>query len=456
MARKKTRQKLTWVQYPLVDRSETLGNPYCGIYSIYKFFAHCENLQDAGDTIEKSILHCDQSLCLIEINLVRYNESSLTEEALDNVRQIFAFFADHGKEMIVRFVYDWDGNGLQNEPKNIGIILEHMQQLSPILINFAKSIYILQGLFIGSWGEMHNTRYITERSLVSLARQLYQCSGGSVYIAVRCPSIWRTIFKTYEPLSGPQAYTDSMQAHFCLFNDGILASDTDNGTYGNIARSVSTDYGDKLTRFEELKFQEKLCDYVPNGGETVNPSEDNDFAATCRAFSQMHISYLNGEYDPEVLNKWKETKTGLRDKPWKDTSVYDYIAAHLGYRFSIEKIAVSMIKDRDKQLHIKIQLINSGFSCGYRRYDVSLVIRDATYTQVYTHPVDTDTRRWLPGAPVALDEDIDFSQWTLQEYILGLKITDPQSRKHIRLANSFSDIDYSGIHSLGCIQISNC
>lgn len=444
-------RKCRWVRLPAAQRSKPLCNPYRGFYTIYKFFAQDEFVPESGCAIEQAALRPEQSLCLIEINLARYQESPLSQEALDRVGRIFAFFAGHNKEMIVRFLYDWDGNGIANEPKEIRIILDHMRQLSPLLKAYTSQIYILQGLFIGSWGEMHSSRYLTERSLIRLAQQLYQCSGEHTYLAVRSPSLWRTIFKSYDPLPESQAYTAGMQARFCLFNDGILASDTDCGTYGTTPRTLSSPYSDKFTREEELEFQDRLCRYVPNGGEAVGAS-GCDGAAACRTFRRMHISYLNGDYDPGVLKQWRESKA-FGDGVWKDKSVYDYIAAHLGYRFCLEQVRLSLGKGGKDRLFVKLQLKNTGFSCCYRRFDVSLVIRTASFSQEYAYPVDTDTRRWLPGLSVPLEAALDCARWDQPEYLLGLRIRDPQSGKQIQLGNSFSGSDYSGMHHLGYLQI---
>ena len=453
MTKEQIIQKLKWVQLPLAERCEMLQNPYRGLYTIYKFFAHDELVPELGYTIEESVLRPKQSLCLIEINLVHYNESPLSEEALDHVRRIFSFFSGNQREMIVRFVYDWDGKGFQHEPREIGVILEHMQQLSPLLKQFMNSIYILQGLFIGSWGEMHNSRYMSERNIMKLAHQLYKCSGERTYIAVRCPSFWRTIFKTYNPLSEAQSFSESMPARFSLFNDGILASDTDFGTYGILTKRESTSYSDKLTREEELDFQDKLCRYVPNGGETVYAPEGNNFNLVCQTFKRMHVSYLNADYDRAVLMKWQESKTCIQDVAWKDKSVYDYIVAHLGYRFSVEAVKVSLIKGRQNRLCVSVKLKNTGFSCSYRRFNVSLVVQTATISSMYCYPVETDTRRWRPDVSVLLESELNCSQWDQQLYILGLSITDPESGKHIQLANSFSCFDYNGLHSLGYMHI---
>lgn len=454
MANIRFKQKLKWTPSLADRRCKALNNPYCGFYTLYKFYAHSEIVPELDYIIEKTVLRQNQSLCLVEINLIAYRTGPLTNEALNHIRRIFNFFTSNNKEMIVRFLYDWDGNGIENEPAYMGIILDHMKQLSPLLKAFTDSIYILQGLFIGSWGEMHSSRYLTEQSLTRLANQLYQCSGDHTYIAVRSPSIWRTIFKTKLPFMNEKDINNCMQGRFCLYNDGILASETDCGTYGTITAAISAKYSDKYSRYDELKFQDRLCTYVPNGGEIVSSFGKNDFKTVCKTFSMMHVSFLNGDYDPEVIRQWKESKASAKSSGWRNKSAYEYIAAHLGYRFFVKHVAISYDSDIENRLLVEIYVRNTGFSCCYSNFPVSLVIRADSIPNEYVYDIDTDTRSWLPGLQVILRTKLDISKWDCRELSLGLRITDQRRGKPIIISNSLPHTDdNSGFNSLGCLKI---
>ena len=50
---------------------------------------------------------------------------------------------------------------------------------------------------------------------------------------------------------------------------------------------------------KNLIFQEKLCQYVPNGGEVTVDNEYNDLDNAITDLSQMHVSYLNSEHDAD-------------------------------------------------------------------------------------------------------------------------------------------------------------
>jgi hypothetical protein len=442
--------KIKWIPFPRTERAEALYNPYCGWYTLYRFYADQDRMQPDGEVIENVRVHRDQQLCLVEINLHTFHEAPVTEAALQIVRRIFRHFTAHQKQMIVRFVYDWEGKGILNEPKDIAIILNHMSRLSPLLKEYTKNIYILQGLFIGSWGEMHSSRYLSDRNMTSLAKQLYECSGEETQIALRCPSFWRMLFKTHQPLDAEAAFTGIQMARFSLFNDGMMASEDDYGTYGKIRAVSSAAYGDKWVREDELAFQNKLCRYVSNGGEVIHDCSYNNGTAAIAALKAMRVSYLHCGYDEQVLNKWKTNRSGSNRAPWKERSAYDYITAHLGYRFAVVDADLSAIPDRSGDLKAAVTICNTGFAPCYHRFQVKFAVRTASGSEVYEYEADTDTRMWMPEERVKIETVLTARDWRQSNYILCFGIYDPRSQQPIRLADTFSAADYRGMYSLGC------
>ncbi len=445
--------KVKWIPLPRTEKTQVLSNPYCGFYSIYRFYANSEYLHPYDTLIEQVPIDDNCRICLVEINLLPFNDKELTVFALSIVKRIFQFFALRHKQMIVRFVYDWEGKGLLSEPNDISIIQGHMNQLSPLLKEYTDDIYVLQGLFIGSWGEMHNTRYLEERHMTRLARHLYQCAGEKTQIALRCPSYWRMVFKTILPLDEETAAANVQKSRFSLFNDGIMASDTDYGTYGNMNAKDSKLYSDKWTRRDELDFQKILCRYVSNGGEVINENPLNNAAPAIETLRQMKVSYLHSQYDEHVLSKWRSEKSGVASPLWKDMSAYSYIEAHLGYRFRIEDVSLSLSGDRNHPLNAVVTIRNTGFAPCYHQFEVRLIIRTTSYSKRYEYPSDSNTRLWMPDEQVEIKMIIPTMDIEPGQYILCFGIYDPRTHQSIRLANTFSDMDYTGSYSLGNFMI---
>ena len=107
----------------------------------------------------------------------------------------------------------------------------------------------------------------------------------------------------------------------------MLGSVYDLGTYDDTPLTSASEFNEQGTRSEELLFQNKLCQYVPNGGEVTVNNEYNDLENAIADLATMHVSYLNGEHDPEVLSKWKNSVYTGSDI-FSGVNGFDYMSAH--------------------------------------------------------------------------------------------------------------------------------
>ena len=179
------------------------------------------------------------------------------------------------KQIILRFLYDWDGKAKKTEPSDFYRIKNHIQQVSATVNAHADCIYILQGLFIGNNGEMNNTNYGDIDQMRQLAETLAKNISPSIYLAVRTPAQLRGILYSRTPMAG-QSDEGSLASRLGLFNDGMLGSVYDLGTYDDTPLTSASEFNEQGTRSEELLFQNKLCQYVPNGGEVTIDNKYNN------------------------------------------------------------------------------------------------------------------------------------------------------------------------------------
>lgn len=411
---------------PLLETKTVLSNPYTGWYSLIGY-----TLSDSEIlSVPTSYLGADSptELVLLEINLRNYADCDISEEGLSRLDQLFSGWSDTKNQLILRFVYDWDGNNLQAEPALRSQIERHMEQLAPVINRYASSVYLLQGIFVGNWGEMNQSDYLAGDDLTALTEKLASLTDPSIFLSVRTPAQLRTILKTASPLPESDAYSGSLASRLGLYNDGMLGDPTDTGTYGNPSSDTS-DYTKAWPRADELTFQNKLCQYVPNGGEVITPNSCNDLDAAIQALQTMHVSYLNKDYDPDVIDKkWKTSLYTGSDLLYQGMTGYDYISCHLGYRYVLTASAFS-----PGQLSITIE--NKGFSSCYRPLLVSLILTSADGTCQNTIPIDTDTRTWLSGKSVTLKVSLADLHLDPSSYTLTLKLTDPSTDREILLAS---------------------
>lgn len=420
---------------PLHEEPFPFRNPFRGFYTIYRLDAASDIMPQLDIPFSSCTGNPSEALALLEISLSAFSACQLPEEALHRIDCFFEHFTALRHNLIVRFLYDWDGLGIQKEPADLTLIVDHIRQLAPLLKKHTNAIFIHQGLLIGSWGEMHCSRYANEQSLSILFHEMLQAVGENTFLAVRCPNIWRIVNHSYHPLSAKDAFLPSPKARTGLFNDAIMGSETDMGTYGNSSRSVSTSLQDKYLRSDELLFQNKLCSYVPNGGEVIHPSSLNTFNNAIDTLKQMHVSYLNSGYDPLVLEQWQNGIVHERRSPWSGHSQLDYINAHLGYRYLLQRVDVTFDKANSHLLHVHLTILNTGFAICYRQADVAICVEDCGQLQEYR--IETDVRHWQPNIPVELNCFIPRPEKNPKiERRIGLVLRFPNTGDEIRLANT--------------------
>lgn len=414
------------------ESDRQLNNPYRGFYLMYGFVPddYDQNFEELA--IEK-LKNDSHELAMIQINLRNYTKCPLSEACLKNIEDILSGLEGVGKQYIVRFMYDWDGKNLETEPKDVDIIFEHMRQLQEILQKYSDCIYILQGLFIGNWGELNGTRHLGE--MQRLALQLAAVTGDNTYLAVRMPAQWRKITGVAE-LSTEARLRSSLVRRLSLFNDGIMGNQGDFGTYGVHSKAETGDFG-LWNREEELTFQEELCCYVPNGGEVIVDNPWNDFDKARETLAQMHISYLNIDYDQNVLNKWaKSTVEGAGCFHGMDG--LSYVERHLGYRMLIKDVSMRRNYWSDK-ISININLQNVGFAPIYKKQDVSLSIRNKATQEVTVYPVEADVRQLAGGTSaedvLLVNKSVSLKNFRTGEYEVFFSVFDKDSNRYIEFAN---------------------
>lgn len=430
------------------ESSRELDNPYIGWYRIYTYSLSDDGVFDPSQLSEQEY---GPGLALLEFNLHNYADSPVSDTGLRQLDDILTAWRSTGRQLIVRFLYDWDGNALEQEPEDLSLILEHMSQTAEVINRHSDRICILQGIFVGAWGEMHSSSYTNTDDMRTLINHLASVTDPDIYLAVRTPEQWRTITQDTDPLSAQEAFDGSLAARLGLFNDGCMGSDTDLGTYAAAGAPFSPSGLEKRSRQAELLFQNELCCYVPNGGEVVISNPYNDFPAAVETLAHIHISYLNSAYDEAVLSKWKES-TWQGGDLYDGMNGYDYISRHLGYRYVLRSSDFIFTPPWADTASLSLVLENVGFSGSYRAFDVSLTLKRTGGNQEHIFPIQTDTRFWIPGEDIRIGTSFEIQELATGTYEVFLDISDPVSGFPIYLANEESD-DAGGCY-VGSLTIS--
>ena len=82
--------------------------------------------------------------------------------------------------------------------------------------------------------------------------------------------------------------------------------------------------------------------------------------------------------------------------------LFDYIRDYMGYRIELQQLILPAKRNDNSPIHLKLELINRGFSTVKHPCSVSFVLIDPT-GMVYELPSDADPTTWQPFAPGDLD-----------------------------------------------------
>lgn len=375
----------------LIESTEELYNPGRGWYQIHTFETEtCRTPEEM-----RSSLHETDALVLLLIRIPASPEA-LSQKEMDWICCILRTFSDTGKDILLRFVYDLEGKGLENEPNRFAIVERHFQQLAELMGTQTQHIFVYQGILVGSWGEMHTSRYLSSRDLGRLASIFREGTGGRIYHSVRKPVQWRQLFDREDWERVAKASKTG------LYDDGILASETDLGTFGE---QSGEDVGWKQPWFpqEELDFEERLCRYAPQGGEVVygEMTEKMSLEQIIARLSRMNLSYLNRDHDKRVFEIW-QTLRWKKEDIWQGMNGFDYIGRHLGYRFVVRQ---AVLKPKRKEMKLQLEIENIGFARMYEEAELLLEYEDLD-GKTETKKIETDVRNWNPGERVSLSQSL--------------------------------------------------
>ncbi len=421
--------------YAFTESDRKLYNPNRGFYYMHGFHINDDEADFRQNIADRFCRDEDTKLTMIEFNLQYFRDRPISEQGLKNLEALFQALEQVDKQLIVRFLYDWDGENEKYEPENIDVILEHIRQVGPTLCKYKNRIFVMQGLFIGNWGEMNGTKYSNQQDMQVLARQLAEVTDKSTFLSVRMPMQWRMVTEI-EEASEVVRGDGTLASRLGLFNDGMLGSWSDYGTYGEHTKEEHG-YFTYWNREQELEFQEVLCKSVPIGGEVIIDNPYNDFENALQDMKRMHVTYLNKDYDRNVLDKWAGIMVS-EEGCFQGMDGLSYIERHLGYRLLISSTALDyqFIEDR---LAVDVVLRNVGFAPIYHEADVWIILKDKESGSVHYYEADSDLRELTGGNDSDLlstvHMELPLAGKPAGEYEIYFDIKDIASKERILLAN---------------------
>jgi Domain of unknown function (DUF4832)/Domain of unknown function (DUF4874) len=378
--------------------------------------------------------------------LYNYKNGPIEQSYLDEqLIHDLAIAREGGIKLIPRFAYTWNigfapGAG---DDAPVERILEHLDQLAPILENNVDVISHMEMGFVGQYAEWHDSSNgnvngdltLNEKS-EQIINKVFEVLPEERMALIRYPKQVIQLYPT--PLTADEAYTGSNQSRLGLHDDGWLRDETFFGTYpaDSDERQVQRDY------------QEQLTQYVVMSGEpaSLNASEYGLKVDPIAELEKMHWTSLRDE--PEGF--------GQPYTLWRETGAYDEMSKRLGYRLSLANVQISKNVSPAKSLRVTLGLKNSGFASLHNRRLLEVVLRNTATGEEYFATLSDDPRRWLPGETAQVAAEVSLpSDIVPGEYAVFLNLPDPapslygRPKFSIRLANDGVWEDYSGYNALG-------
>jgi hypothetical protein len=318
------------------------------------------------------------------VELDAYRQSPLSADFLQKLRAGFQRARAAGIKLIVRFSYNLP-NGIPPEgapDANINQVIQHIDQLKPVLVENSDVILVLQAGFIGAWGEWHSSAsgLDSPENRSRIAKALLAALPYNRSIQIRYPEYIQDLYP--QPLTEASAFGGSNQARTGHHNDCFLANATDGGTYyPNIA--------------ELRSYVASISPWVPIGGDTCQVTltqQRTDCVTTQKELAFFHWSYLSATWYKPNIDRWKQE------------GCYNTIAQKLGYRFQLVSSSLPSGVRPGSVFSGSLKIKNVGYASPFNRRNLQVVLRNQQTGKLYRLSIlklrskTNDPRFWLPEA----------------------------------------------------------
>ena len=415
------------------------------------------------------------------------------QHSLDRMRQA-------GQKILLRFAYE--KNSTRKSGSTGKRILQHLEQLAPLIKKNKDIIYVLQAGMVGAWGEWHSSaNYIEEdhAMLAKIVAKELEILPKERMIQLRIMPKYKSwvlnkpILDNSTKLTAENAFSGTPVARLGFANDGTLANISDGGSwpespfYANPANPAF----DRVTMESPYMAVDGELYWSDQGGQIDGLRAAKRFRLHHYGSLSLTHSYSGYEGKRYSIDHWMETpvsagklqeeKLPISDSYFNDyagrsveRTFFEYIRDHLGYRIELQQAVFPKSIDNDQKLNVKVDLINRGFSTLINPRPVYLVLINTSGELILKQKTDANPQTWQPFNPGDLEykplihnisDNISVENLEIGEYMVGLWMPDTDgniqldSRYAARTANrdtpwwTTADGKY-GVNILGSIKIS--
>jgi hypothetical protein len=368
-----------------------------------------------------------------------FRNQPLSQSFLNSIQNGLNVARANGLKVKFRLAYN-DGWQEPDAPK--AVILNHIQQLKPLWEQNKDVIFNLDAGFIGSWGEWHNSTNGLDNPVdrSEILNAILDAVPVDRTVGVRYPHFKREIFGGSQQsdaavITAANAFDGSDLSRVGHLNDCFLSSANDVGTYVNP--------GGLWPVSRELSYIGGESRYSIHGGETCSLHARNNSVAAIAEMEKLHTDYLNIDYHPGVIQKWK------------DDGKFDEIQRRLGYRFELRTASLPTEVRPGGLIPLEFTIANVGFGELFNARKVEVTFRNNASGEQQTASLEVDPRFWSGGTTNTVTAYLAVPE-SLAEgtYSLGLWMPDLEEslRTDVRYSIRFANVGLwdpaTGINSL--------
>jgi len=355
-----------------------------------------------------------QAYCYLD----EFTEGPISEQKIKMLQQSLDRFRKRGMKILLRFAYERKMN--RKGGAKLQRILQHLDQLKPVIERNVDIIFVMQAGFVGAWGEWHNSTNRLEEdhsALAQIMKKILETLPPERATQVRVPKYKKWVLSGQDmsrELCEKEAHGGKPIARIGFHDDGFLAEGTDGGTWPEPPHYAHP-------KNPEFDYMTRESPYLPIDGELFWADQGGKVDGLDAAkrmclhhytsFSLAH-SYSEREGKPYSIDDWIHTeltrgqaiRAGLPisrdyfvDGLGRETrrTVFEYIRDHLGYRLEAQTTSFPKTIRPGDILPFEMELVNRGFSVPHNPRPVILtLIREE---DMITHTIQgSDPRTWQP------------------------------------------------------------
>ena len=419
---------LPGVKIPFKEATGLHINPERGHYRAKNIYSGTSPLSVSEVKAQRA---SGYTLWYLGFYLTDFMQGEISSSFLDKFQASMDALREGGAKCVLRFAYrDYHNDKDEMDPE-VDVVLGHVAQLKPYLQQNEDVIFVLQAGFVGAWGEWaYTTHFIyNPRTDADYAPRKRLCDAlldalpVSRQVELRTPQFKMRMYglSVKDTLTAATAHDGSLKSRLAGHNDCFGASSNDYGTFDNETK--------------DRAFWKAETRYTIMGGETCGVSEYCTCEATRKDLVDYHWTYLNKDYNTDVLSRWKSS------------GCYNDFVARLGYRLVMLDLFYPESFQAGKSTQVTLRFYNTGFAAPMNPRDAILVWETPSGSLEET-PLGADPRTWQPGFHVV---STSFTPSSARG-TLYLKLSDPLLRNRpefsIALANENVFDSATGLNKL--------